>query len=222
MDAGRPDFAENPTVLALKRFQLEMGFSFQRDGRSKRLSGPEGTLRYGIARKWELQLNPPNYNWLFGDDHGRGFGDASGGLKWQAGPIHGWDLAIEASLSVDSGIPDFTSNSIDPGLLVAWGRDLDKSTNLSGSVAALWTTSDGIRVALWSNAVSLTKALGGQWAGFLEHFATFAKDTPTTHLLHAGIKYKLDQNRQLDCHAIRGLNGNSPDWLIGAGYSQRF
>lgn len=53
-------------------------------------------------------------------------------------------------------------------------------------------------------------------------FAEYVSDTPMHALLNVGGGYLLDRTEQIDFHLAFGLNRNSPDYIIGTGYSYRW
>src|SRR5437870_3062683 len=58
----RPDFTESSLVVPRGRLQIEGGFSYTRGNSGERAWNlPEMLLRLGVASRWELRLEAPQY-----------------------------------------------------------------------------------------------------------------------------------------------------------------
>lgn len=221
INAGRPDFTENATVIDAGLFQIETGGTFQTFQGGHRLSGAEFQMRYGLSKVLELQMLLPDYIRF---DHGGpvGFGDGSAGLKWQLGPCHGWDLAVGGSFSLPTGQREFTSGAFDPSALITWARDVTEADNVSGTYSVAWPNGDGVRIPLYGASLNLTHSFSWRYAAFAEYAGSYQSQGEPSNLVHFGFKHFPNSREQLDLHFGFGLTHSAPDFFVGGGFSVQF
>jgi hypothetical protein len=223
INAGRPDFTENATVVEENVFQIESGVLYQRGQGVRSTDGPELQLRYGLPRKMEAQLALPNYTRIKPGGPS-GFGDGLAGLKYQIGPVNGWDMAVAGAVSLPVGESDFSSGSFDPSALFTWARDVSGDDNVAGTFSVAWPNAGGGggRDTLYGATLELTHGFNWRSAAFAEYAGSFQQGGDDSHLLHFGYKYLPNRKEQWDLHFGFGLNDASPDFLLGGGFSHQF
>ena len=220
----RPDFTEGSTVVPPGSLQLESGFNWEDDpDGTDAFNIPELLLRWGVGRRTELRLGPPQYFHIRGRGvRVDGFGDTYLGVKQQLGPWHGWDFAVIPAVSLPTGASALTSDAVDPEVKLTWARELSERWGISGMFAFFWPTEGERRNFTWQNTVSLDYKLGPRWSAFFEYANALPERGGDQHLLHHGYTYALTPVSQVDVHFGFGISSAAPDFFIGGGYSRRF
>lgn len=214
----RPDFTESAVVVPLGSVQVEAGATVEFANDAEVISGPELLLRWSPVEYLEIRFGAPDY--LSGSGlRSDGFGDPSVGLKTQFGPLNGWDLGAIATVSIPVGDDAFSTNSVDPELILTAGRDLTPWASLGGQVQAV---RDG-RANIWAlgGTAVLGLALGDRGGTFVEVASSAPEGGASTTFLHHGYTFLVTRVVQFDVHGGLGLTDASPDYFVGAGFSVR-
>ncbi len=230
----RPDFTESTLAVPLGRVQIEAGLTFTRDGagggrHAESFEAPEALLRVGLIRGFELRIGAPSYAW---EDDGSaeldGLTDMGIGFKLELGEQSGArpSLALLGELSIPTGDREFTSDEVDPTVIVAWAYDLGESGwSVAGNVgASSISDSSGDRFEEFSSSLALGIPLTGSLGAYAEYYGFYRHDAGAgpEHYFNAGLNHLIDNNTQLDFRVGLGLNGNADDFFTGAGVSFRF
>jgi outer membrane putative beta-barrel porin/alpha-amylase len=221
----RPDFTETSFVVPRGSLQLEGGFTYTDEpGDLSVFNAPELLLRYGLASRTELRIGVPDYIREWTDRRSRdGFGDLYLGFKQQLGPSGApYGFAVIPAVTVPVGSDRFSSNHVDPEVVLTWSRDLSEKWSVGGIFGFAWPTEDGDRSFNFFPTVSFGYSLSDRWGTFLEWAAEFPENGGNIHLLHHGYTYALNRTSQLDVHLGVGLTRAAPDFFIGAGYATQF
>jgi len=230
----RPDFTESTLAVPLGRVQIEAGLTFTRDGagggeHAESFEASEVLLRVGLVRGFELRIGAPNYAW---EDDGSaeldGLTDMGIGFKLELGEQSGVrpSLAVLGELSIPTGDLEFTSDEVDPTVLLAWAYDIGESGwSVAGNVGAS-SVSDGSgdRFEEFSSSLAMGIPLTGSLGAYAEYYGFYRHDAGAgpEHYFNAGLTHLINNNTQLDFRAGLGLNGTADDFFTGAGVSFRF
>ncbi len=228
----RPDFTESPFTVAPGRVQLEMGFTYARDGsgagRTESFEAPEALFRIGLADRWELRIEAPNFAWTdddSGDDSGAT--DFGVGCKFaltaQDGAVPA--MAVLATLSFPTGDDAFTQDALVPEFRWAWTYDLPEGWSLAGNLGlALPEDEQDDLYTEFLASVSLGIPLADRWGAYLEYFGFYPAGgaTGAENYADAGVTFLLTDDVQLDARVGMGLNGRAEDFFCGAGVAIRF
>jgi hypothetical protein len=68
----------------------------------------------------------------------------------------------------------------------------------------------------------IEKSFGERSFLFVEYVGEFPLHGGTGHLINSGGGYRITDTQQIDFHVAFGLNRNSPDYILGLGYSFRW
>jgi hypothetical protein len=220
----RPDFTESALVVPVGSLQLEAGFTWtDLDGSARLFNLPELLLRYGLARRLEVRLGPPEWSVLRGGGaRASGWGDTYTGIKYQLGPAAAWDLALIAGANLPTGARALTSSRVDPELQLAWGRGLPGRWSVTGLLGGSWPTDEGTSNFTGLVTVAVARELTSRITTFFEYAGALPERGASAHLLHHGYTYALSPASQVDLHIGFGLSRAAPDFFIGAGYAIRF
>ena len=222
----RPGIAFAPATMPTGSFTWEQDLvDYTRDttrGVTTTAWSFDTRLRYGLTDRLELQLEAPV--WTDTRTQGRGtrssadgFGDLSLAAKFDVLPGDGsWDLAL-------LGVIEFPT-----------GDSLDGSDDEQYSLGATLGTSydDGQTLAFYANVDRLrgdyTWTLSSSWgfdladslAGYLEAgYVPAGNGDPSNVLAGGGLMWAASDNVQFDTWVLAGLNDQSPDLAVGAGFA---
>jgi hypothetical protein len=128
-------------------------------------------------------------------------------------------LALIPFLSLPVGHRITSSQGFDPGLKVAWGKELPANFGLSGNVNVTRIGGPEARVKQWAWSLSLGHDLPWGFGGYIEAFRLSHWDVGEGAALIAngGITHSLGKNVQLDIRFGRKLTAAGPDWFTGFG-----
>jgi hypothetical protein len=233
MSTDRPSFTTDSGMMAPGEYQLEMGYTYYDLEIGDASTAPEMLFRYGFDDKWEFRLGWDGYT--FGDDDVDIAGGTDLGFKYhfkEAGEeffIPGMDFLNDVSMAL---IATFTlptghdHNDFDTQTLLGWNYDLDDKSSLAGNIGFGLPTDleTGDRFAQGVFSVMYSRVINDQMSAFGEYYTNFpaADDKDCEHIIQGGVLYAIDDDMQVDFRAGFGLNDQSPDWLVGVGFSYRF
>lgn len=226
ISTSRPSFTDAVTTVPQGSLQSENGATYT-DNRDKTYSWtvPETLLRLGITQNTELRFTTPNYIYTGDNQPGNlanNFGDISVGLSHHLTLPGKVDMAFIPILNIPTGANGVSGNAVDPQLRVVFGKNLTAKWFLSGHLDTRWNTrSEAIAHVTMNptciNYYSFTKKM----TGFLEYSGFYLSKGKNVQFLQSGLLYLLTPRQQIDARIAVGLNRNSPDILVGFGYSFR-
>ena len=226
----RPGLVESSTTVAVGRWQLEAGSSWERQGGQRRHSTPL-LLRAGLAEDWELRLETDGaVSQRGGGERISGWADGALGLKWhwQDGDAASGrpGLAFLLHLDADSGSADFRGKGWRPSLRLTaeWELPADLSLGVIGGLcrdhnAAGQSYTGGIFGA------SLGWPLARDWRAYVElagEQLAASRNGGKQASVGGGLTWLLSPRLQLDASLNRGLNRQTADRVWGLGLSLGF
>lgn len=191
----------------------------------RELTGPEILVRWAFAPRFELRIGVPNYvvTELSGGtilNLKSGTGDSSIGAKLQFGPTAGeWDIAAIATISLPTGEGRYTSDAVDPEIILAFARELGGGWSMGTQVSAGFPTSGGERSFIFGGTYVVSTAISAKWSTFYEIAFTVPEEDTAPVMLHTGYAYLISSTLQFDIHGGTGLTNTAPNFFLGAGLS---
>lgn len=226
----RPGFTIDSNMMAPGEYQIELGLTAMDSHGTESSSTPEALFRYGLNDKFELRLGWDGYTFR---DNENDF--ASGiilgwkkklkdpGEKFLFDYLDDFSLALISKYTLPTG---HGPNSFETSTVIGWNLKLDETTSLSGNVGYASPTdietSDRFIQGLAS--VMVKKSMGEATSVFGEIYTNVpdADDSSEEYVIQGGFTHRLNNDSQVDFRAGFGLNDQSPDWLVGVGFSRRF
>lgn len=229
--SDRPDFTESTVTMEPGAVQLEGGHTFERITSSKVNTTGELLLRVGVASWAELRLEPGSYTKVTspsGDVSGREDGGIGVKVRFYTPPDETRSFVPAIALVLDSSVPtgtnQFRQNRAQPEakLATAWSLTdrLDLSTNFN---VARPRDENGRYTELAASAsfgFEVTPRVGAY--AELYGFAPQFKGAEHTKYANTGFTLGVTPNVQLDLRGGVGLNGDAPDYFVGAGFVRRW
>lgn len=224
ISTDRPSFTNASTTVPCRTFQIENGLNETAEQGQRSWDLPQTLVRFGATSKTELRFTAPDYNWNAAEGHtfATGQGDIAVGVKEQLGPVHGFDLAAIATLSLPTGAMGTSSHGYDTTLELPWSRKLSKSWTAEGMFSVAWPTQNGMHTTTGQVTALLDRQLTGPWDIFAEYAGSFPRSGGPQHVIDFGSTYKLTKNQQIDLRGGAGLSAAAVEHFMGAGYSIRF
>jgi len=232
----RPGFLFSSLTVGPHVFQTELGLPsvtlIEFDNVEARATSAVALFRYGIGDTFELRLGGPVYTHTR-VEVGRftatdsGYGDLEVGAKWHLVDNAGArpSFALIPSVILPTGEDGFTADDPVYQLNAAAEWALSNGWGLAALAGYLNGPAGDGRYHQETFGLALGRSLPApKWSAYGEavYVVTNLDGAADSSFLGAGVKYLVSNDVQLDVSFDRGLTSDSPDWLLGLGFSARF
>ncbi|QBN19176.1 transporter [Flavobacterium nackdongense] len=224
IQTDRPDQTECPFITPRHYFQLENGFSYEKNNfQSELIVVPSTLTRFGITNYFELRLitefvisreNELNYS---------GINPILIGFKTRLLEEKG--IIPTTSLIAHIGFPevassDYRANYYYPEFRFTMQHTLSDRQTLSYNLGAEWNGIDKKPTFIYTltTGYSLTEKIGA----YIEFYGFIPQIGEADHRFDLGLTYLFNPNHQFDVSGGFGLSANSPEYYLALGYSFRF
>jgi hypothetical protein len=219
----RPDVTNSSLVVPVGSLQGENGINTTRRGLDKTFDGTNSRLRLGIANCLEILVDVPDYVGRLKGDAGSGFGNVAPAIKWQFGSLpEPWNLSVTAGAGLPTGSSKITGPGLQPYLQFPWSYEIGSGWGTSGMVTTFFFPSDLANKQTTEATFVLEKKVTERASLFVEYVGDYPSRGSSVQLFNTGGGYLLTKTQQIDFHVAFGLNRNSPNYIVGLGYSFRF
>jgi hypothetical protein len=219
----RPDVTNSSLVVPVGSLQGENGINTARRGLDKTFDGTNSRLRLGIANCLEILVDVPDYVGRLKGDAGSGFGNVAPAIKWQFAALpEPWNLSVTAGAGLPTGSPKIAGPGLQPYLQFPWSYEIGGGWGTSGMVTTFFFPSDPANKQTTEATFVLEKRVTERASLFVEYIGDYPSRGSSVQLFNTGGGYLLTKTQQIDFHLAFGLNRNSPNYIIGLGYSFRF
>jgi hypothetical protein len=223
ISTDRPDVTNSSVVVPAGSLQIENGINLSaRDG-GRSVDGTNTRWRLGIVPCLEFLVDTPTYFANVRGPGNSGFSDVAPALKWQISPNPGKiDLSAVFGVALPTGATDIAGRGAQPYLQFPWSWELHGGWGVSGMLTEFIRPSDPTSKLVTETTFAIEKKLTERAGLFAEYVGDYPVNGSPIQLLNSGGFYRLTANQQVDFHVALGLNRNSPDYIVGVGYSVRF
>jgi hypothetical protein len=128
---------------------------------------------------------------------------------------------VTAGAGLPTGASRITGPGVQPYLQFPWSHELGGGWGASGMLTTFFFPSDPLNHETTEATFSIEKKISERMSVFTEYVGDFAWRGSNVTLLNVGGEYLLTRTQQVDFHLAFGLNRNSPDYIVGVGYSWR-
>ncbi|WP_245470835.1 transporter [Bradyrhizobium guangzhouense] len=219
----RPDVTNSSLVVPGGSIQIENGLNTSGQGTSKGFDGSNSRLRFGVAPCLEVLVDVPSYVGRLTGSVDTGFTNVVPAVKWQVrGLPEPANLSVVAGAGLPTGTPAITGAGLQPYLQVPWSYELGSGWGISGMFTSFFRPSDLTNRQTSEATFVVERKVGEKLALFAEYVGDYPSRGASTALLNVGGGYLLSRTEQIDFHLAFGLNRNSPDYIVGVGYSYRW
>jgi hypothetical protein len=218
----RPDVTNSSQVVPVGSLQGENGINSTGNGIEKTIDGTNSRLRLGVAPCFEILVDLPNY---IGGLHGpadSGFTNVAPAVKWQLNSLpEAWNLSMTAGAGLPTGATRITGPGVQPYLQFPWSHELGGGWGTSGMLTTFFFPSNPLNNETTEATFVIERKVSEHVSLFAEYVGDFPSRGSNVELFNMGGEYLLTRTQQVDFHLAFGLNRNSPDYVIGVGYSWR-
>jgi hypothetical protein len=224
IQTDRPDQTECPFITPKHYFQLENGFSYEKNNKNSELIvAPTILTRFGINNFFELRLITEYVVSKENSTTYPGINPILIGFKTRLLEEKG--IIPSTSLIAHIGIPDLASseyraNYYYPEFRFTMQHTISDKQSLSYNIGAEWDGIDKKPTFIYTltTGYSLTETIGA----YVEFYGFVSQMGKADHRFDLGLTYLFNPNHQLDVSGGFGLSAISPEYYFALGYSFRF
>ncbi|WP_298222304.1 transporter [Flavobacterium sp.] len=223
IQADRPDQTETPAIVPKGMFQLESGFSYQKENANNSTWAlPSALWKYGVNENFELRLITELETENSETEKYSGLRPILIGCKIKICEEKG--IIPKTSFIGHMSVPKAASSKYKtdfyaPEFRFTMQHTLSDKFSLSYNLGSEWDgfTAEPTFIYTLTTGYSISEKLGS----YVEVFG-FAPQTQTAdHSFDGGITYLINDNFMLDLSAGVGLTENAPDYYTALGFSFR-
>jgi hypothetical protein len=223
IQADRPDQTETPALVPKGMFQVEAGFTFQKnDEFSNNNTLPTVLWKYGVNENFELRLITEYvYEKVF-DEKQDGLLPVYIGFKAKLAEEKG--IVPKTSIIAHIGLPSaatakYKNEFYAPEFRFVMQHTLSEKMSLSYNLGAEWDGFSAEPTFLYTltTGYSITEKLGS----YIELFGFAPQNNKANHSFDGGITYLINNNFMLDLSSGFGITKNAPDYYVAVGFSFR-
>ncbi|MBR0965857.1 transporter [Bradyrhizobium diazoefficiens] len=219
----RPDVTNSSLVVPAGSIQIENGLNTSGQSTAKGFDGSNNRLRFGLAPCLEVLVDVPSYVGRLTGTVDTGFTNVTPGVKWQvSGLPEPANLSVVFGVGLPTGTLAISGAGFQPYLQLPWSYELGGGWGISGMFTSFFRPSDLANHQTSEATFVIERKVTAKLALFAEYVGDYPSRGASTALLNVGGGYLLNRTEQLDFHLAFGLNRNSPDYIVGVGYSYRW
>jgi hypothetical protein len=218
----RPDVTNSSLVVPAGSFQSENGVNSSGQRASAGFDGSNSRWRFGVAPCLEVLVDLPSYAGRLTGDVDTGLTNVTPAVKWQVNALpEDWTLSVVAGVGLPTGTPAITGPGLQPYLQFPWAHELGQGWGISGMFTSFFRPADPFNRQTTEATFVIEKKITDRASVFAEYVGDFPSRGASVDLFNIGGGYLLSRTQQIDFHVAFGLNRNSPNYIVGIGYSFR-
>lgn len=223
IQADRPDQTETPALVPKGLFQVETGFTYQKnDENSTSHNVPSILWKYGVSENFELRLITEFVSEKNFGEKSDGFTPILIGLKVKLCEEKG--IVPKTSFIGHIGLPNAASSRykndfIAPEFRFTMQHTLSDKFSLGYNLGFEWDgmTPESTFIYTLTTGYSINKKLGC----YAEVFGFAPEKNQAYHNLDGGFTYLINNNFMVDLSSGFGITDNAPDYYVSLGCSFR-
>ena len=223
IQTDRPDQTETPAIVPIGMFQIETGFTFQKnDALSSTFSIPSTLWKYGVNDNFELRVITEFISEKINNQKANGFTPIYFGFKVKLSEEKG--VFPKTSLIAHVGIPNSASKQYKtdffaPDFRFTMQHSISEKMSLSYNLGAEWDgfTTEPTFIYTLTTGYSITKNLGS----YIELFGFSPQYDKSKHNFAGGLTYLINDNFMVDLSSSAGITNNAPAHYFAFGFSFR-
>ena len=223
LQADRPDQTETPSIVPKGLFQVETGFTFQKNDTSNKTNSLPSTLwKYGVNENFELRLITEFVSETLNNETSSGLNPILIGCKIKIAEEKGfWPKTsfIGHILIPNMASSNFKSDYYVPEFRFVMQHTLSDKISFSYNLGAEW---DGFSpeptfIYTVASGYSFTNKFGG----YIELFGFAPQNRIAYHNFDGGFTYLINNNFMVDLSSGIGITKNAPQHYVAVGFSFR-
>jgi Putative MetA-pathway of phenol degradation len=223
LEADRPDQTETPAIVPKGMFQVETGFTFQKNkSDSKTNSLPTTLWKYGVNENFELRLITELVSEVENNSNSSGLTPVYVGFKVKLMDEKG--IFPKTSFIAHISLPNLASKQYKtdfyaPEFRFVMQHNLTNKVSLSYNLGAEWDgfIAEPTFIYTLTSGLSVTEKLGA----YIELFGFAPQNDNASHSFDGGFTYLINPNFMLDLSSGVGITNNAPDHYFALGFSFR-
>jgi hypothetical protein len=223
IETDRPDQTETPTLVPTGMFQVETGFSYQKEAiKSKTLTLPSTLWKYGVNANFELRLITEFVSENINDATSSGFVPVLIGCKIKIAKEKG--IFPQTSFIGHMSLPNAAASKYKtefyaPEFRFVMQHTLSEKLSLSYNLGSEWDgfSAEPTFIYTLATGYDITEKLGS----YIELFGFAHQNDKANHNFDGGITYLINNNFMLDLSSGIGLTENAPEYYVAFGFSFR-
>jgi Putative MetA-pathway of phenol degradation len=223
IQTDRPDQTETPALVPKGMFQVETGFSFQKNDRDNNTSTtPSSLWKYGVNENFELRLITEFSSEDINNQKTSGLNPVLIGCKIKIAEEKG--IWPKTSFIGHMSLPnlaskEFKSDYFAPEFRFVMQHTLSEKMSFSYNLGAEW---DGFTPEpTFIYTIATGYSISNNWGSYIELFGFAPQNTEASHNFDGGLTYLINNNTMLDVSAGVGLTENSFQHYFALGFSFR-
>lgn len=223
IQTDRPDQTETPAIVPKGMFQVETGFTFQKDDAfNKSFSLPSTLWKYGVNENFELRLITEFLSEKINNEKLNGLSPLYVGFKVKLTDEKG--IVPKTSFIAHISLPNAASTKYKtdyfaPEFRFVMQHTLSEKFSLSYNLGAEWDGFTAEPTFIYTNAIGYS--ISDKFGSYIELFGFIPQNTKSNHSIDGGITYLINNNFMLDLSSGFGISKNAPDHYIALGFSYR-
>jgi len=219
----RPDTTNSSLVVPVGSLQNENGINTTERDFESTFDGTNSRWRLGVAPCLEILVDLPNYVGNLSGGAASGFSNVTPAIKYQFSSLpEFWNLSVTAGAGLPTGSPAIAGPGIQPYLQFPWSHELGGGWGTSGMLTTFFFPADPSNKQTTEATFVLERKVTEHASLFVEYVGDYPVSGSSVQLFNTGGEYLLTKTQQIDFHLAFGLNRNSPNYIVGVGYSIRF
>ncbi|MEO5776335.1 MAG: transporter [Flavobacterium sp.] len=223
IQCDRPDQTETPSIVPKGMFQVETGFTFQKnDEISTTNSLPAVLWKYGVNENFELRLITEFVSEKINAEEISGFTPVLIGFKVKLCDEKG--IIPKTSFIGHIGLPNaasskYKSDFVAPEFRFTMQHTLSDKLSLGYNLGCEWDgmTPETTFVYTLTTGYSINNKMGC----YAELFGFAPEKDKANHNFDAGVTYLINNNFMVDLSSGIGITDNAPEHYIAFGFSFR-
>jgi len=223
IQTDRPDQTETPAIVPKGMFQVETGFTLQKnDADSKTNTLPSILWKYGVNENFELRLITEFALEKNDSTTISGVTPVLIGCKIKISEEKG--IIPKTSFIGHISLPNmastvFKADAMAPEFRFTFQHTLSEKVSLGYNLGAEW---DGLTAEpTFIYTLTTGYAISNKMGSYIEIFGFAPQKESASHNLDGGLTYLINSNFMLDLSAGVGITDNAPDHYIAFGFSFR-
>jgi hypothetical protein len=224
ISADRPGMATPPSMMTARSFQIESGYSYEKDNRENSLQETflynTTLLRYGLNKDAEIRLQADYAKVKTDRTTHTGFNPLTIGTKIRF--AKGEKIIPETSFLFNLTLPwvgkkEFRPENPAPSFYILCQNDLSEKLNVCYNFGLEYDGSDSKPVDFC--ALCIDYYMTDKFSAFLENYNWFSKGTKPENFVDCGFAFLISKNLQLDLSGNLNLRDLAKYYMINFGVS---
>ena len=218
----RPDVTNSSLVVPVGSLQNENGLNTTGRPLESTFDGTNSRWRFGVAPCLEILVDLPNYVGSLKGGPASGFTDVIPAMKWQFSSLpEQWNLAVTAGAGLPTGSSRIAGPGLQPYLQFPWSHELGGGWGTSGMLTTFFFPGILSNKQTTEATFVLERKVTERASVFVEYVGDYPSRESNVQMINSGSSYLLTRTQQIDFHVAFGINRNSPNYILGVGYSFR-